>query len=311
MKFFNKIILALALLIPANMMAEDCALRIMAVPVQQGEKVSGEISQMLMTQLESALTSTGVMVIGEYRQFFITGKFTNLFKDVTSTVPPKTTVHTLLTLSIGDFASQTVYASKTFELRGVGESDTRAFMRALRKLNRSNKALAEFVAEGKAKIINYFDSNYGSIINQANRAVSQRHFEEALYYLTSIPECCKGYAEAIQVTDQVFKQYIDYTGKKLLAEARSAWAASPDVTGAEKAFESLKQIDFESSAYPDAEALAMEISRITQRNWDFENRDKYNDEVDIQRRTIEAARAVGIAYGNGQQPTTTNVMWMR
>ena len=31
----------------------------------------------------------------------------------------------------------------------------------------------------------------------------------------------------------------------------------------------------------------------------------------MRNRMIEAARAVGVAYGNGQQPTTTNLMWLR
>lgn len=311
MKIINNIILALSMALPSTMMAEDCALRVMAVPVQQGEPVSTEISDMLMAQLETALSLNGMVVNGDYSQFFITGKFTNFFKDVTSTVPAKTTVNTLLTLSIGDLASQTIYVSQSFELRGVGESDTRAFMMALRKLNRNNKALTAFATKGKKQIVDYFDRNYKSIISKANRASSLRHYEEALYYITSIPECSKGYAEATPVTERIFKLYIDYTGKKLLAEARAAWAASPDSAGAEKAFASLIQIDFESSAYPDAEALAREISKITQRNWDFENREKYNNEIELRRSTIEAARAVGVAYGSHQQPTTTNIMWMR
>ena len=311
MKIINNIILALSMALPSTIMAEYCALRIMAVPVQQGEPVSTEISDMLMAQLETALSLNGMVVNGDYSQFFITGKFTNFIKDVTSTVPAKTTVNTLLTLSIGDLASQTIYASQSFELRGVGESDTRAFMMALRKLNRNNKDLTAFATKGKKQIVDYFDRNYKSIISKASRASSLRHYEEALYYITSIPECSKGYAEAAPVTERIFKLYIDYTGKKLLAEARAAWAASPDSAGAEKAFASLIQIDFESSAYPDAEALAREISKITQRNWDFENREKYNNEIELRRSTIEAARAVGVAYGSHQQPTTTNIMWMR
>ena len=311
MKIINNIILALSMALPSTMMAEDCALRIMAVPVQQGEPVSTEISDMLMAQLETALSLNGMVVNGDYSQFFITGKFTNFIKDVTSTVPAKTTVNTLLTLSMGDLASQTIYASQSFELRGVGESDTRAFMMALRKLNRNNKDLTAFATKGKKQIVDYFDRNYKSIISKASRASSLRHYEEALYYITSIPECSKGYAEAAPVTERIFKLYIDYTGKKLLAEAQAAWAASPDSAGAEKAFASLIQIDFESSAYPDAEALAREISKITQRNWDFENREKYNNEIELRRSTIEAARAVGVAYGSHQQPTTTNIMWMR
>ena len=44
---------------------------------------------------------------------------------------------------------------------------------------------------------------------------------------------------------------------------------------------------------------------------DFEYRQKYNDQIDLERRRIEAARAVGVAWGNGQKPTTTNIAWIR
>jgi hypothetical protein len=48
-----------------------------------------------------------------------------------------------------------------------------------------------------------------------------------------------------------------------------------------------------------------------QRNWDFENIEKYNNEVDLQEQMIESAKAVGVAYGNGQKQQTTNLMWLK
>ena len=44
---------------------------------------------------------------------------------------------------------------------------------------------------------------------------------------------------------------------------------------------------------------------------DFEMRQKYNDQVKIERERIAAIRAIGVAYGKGQQPTTTNLMFLR
>ena len=46
-------------------------------------------------------------------------------------------------------------------------------------------------------------------------------------------------------------------------------------------------------------------------DWEFEIRQKYNDAVDIEKSKIEAARAVGVAYGNGQKEKTTNLMWLK
>ena len=57
--------------------------------------------------------------------------------------------------------------------------------------------------------------------------------------------------------------------------------------------------------------LMNEIKSVVKENWDFEHKQKYKDEIELRRALIEAARAVGVAYGNGQQPTTTNLMWLR
>ena len=44
---------------------------------------------------------------------------------------------------------------------------------------------------------------------------------------------------------------------------------------------------------------------------DLEMRDKYHDQIQLEKDRISAARAVGVAFGNGQKPTTTNVMWLK
>jgi hypothetical protein len=40
-------------------------------------------------------------------------------------------------------------------------------------------------------------------------------------------------------------------------------------------------------------------------------RQKYNDEIKLESDRIAAAKAIGVAYGNGQQSTTTNLMWLK
>ena len=45
-------------------------------------------------------------------------------------------------------------------------------------------------------------------------------------------------------------------------------------------------------------------------DWKFEMK-KWQDGVDLESQRIEASRAVGVAYGNGQKPTTLVMPWMR
>ena len=53
-----------------------------------------------------------------------------------------------------------------------------------------------------------------------------------------------------------------------------------------------------------------EIKQKVTSDWDFENREKYKDEAGLKKQRIEAARAIGVAFGNGQQPVTTNITWL-
>ena len=57
--------------------------------------------------------------------------------------------------------------------------------------------------------------------------------------------------------------------------------------------------------------LMKEVKARVRSDIDFEMRQKYNDEIQLEKDRIAAARAVGVAFGNGQKPTTTNLMWLR
>ncbi len=291
--------------------AEDCELHLMVAQVEQGEQVSEATNNTLMSRLISAVTATGVTASADYNQFLITGRFSHIYQDVVAGPPMQHVLHTDLTIYVADAENQKVYASKTFELRGVGTSEPRAFINAMSRLNGKNAELQKFIEDAKTKIVEYYDKNYPTILKKAQAAAALRDFEQALYFSTSIPECSKGYAQSVAETERIFKQYLDYNGELMLRAARGAWAASPDAKGAVKAWEYLMQIDTASSSFPAAEKLAEEIAATTKDDKYFETRTKYHDRISLTRSALEAARQVGVAYGNGQKPTTTNLLWVR
>lgn len=311
MKALKNIFLVIAILCIALNAKGECNIHMMVTPISQGEEVPDGVNDMLMTRLISAIAKTDVTADEYYGRFFITGKFNHIYKSVVAGPPSQSVLHTMLTLYVGDIVSKQTFSTATFELRGVGTSEHRAYLNSLSSINSRNKEFEKFIREGEKKIISYYNENYRTILEQANRAASLRNYEEALYHACSIPECCVGYAEAENVVLSIFQKYIDFNGLKLLNSARAAWGTSPDERGAEEAYAYLIQIDPSSKCYSDAQSLGREISSKIHRNWDFENIQKYEDEVDIRKREIEAARAVGVAYGQGQQPQTTNLMWLK
>ena len=91
-----------------------------------------------------------------------------------------------------------------------------------------------------------------------------------------------------------------------LAEANNAWNTNQDSTGASNASESLAQIDPNASCFKEAQAfsskIAKRIQEIDKREWSFKMKEQ-QDDVDIRKATIKAARDIGVAYGNGPKAT--------
>ncbi|MBP2691693.1 MAG: hypothetical protein J6B44_07710 [Muribaculaceae bacterium] len=291
---------------------QNCDIHLMVVPIEQGADVNDDVEDLLMTRLTTVITGTdGVTADPDYDRFFITGKFNHLYQDVVAGPPMSHVVKTMLTLYIGDNVSHKIYSTTTMELKGVGTSETRAIVNALGALNRKNSALTSFVEKGTRKVLDYYNKEYPVLIRKAETAAAQRDYGQALNVLAAVPECCSGYKQVESALLRIYNQNVDFIARQLLAMANAAWGANPTSAGAREAYRYLVLIDPASSVYPEAQALHREMKKIVKDDYDFENREKYHDAIALEQSKIEAARAVGVAFGNHQQPTTEHYNWIR
>ncbi len=293
------------------MAAQDCEIHLMVGRAPQKEQLPARVEEILDTRLATAVAGQGVVANSNFTSFFITGKINTLYKETVPGPPVSTAITAQLTLYMGDAIGQKLFSTLTLDVKGAGTNLTRAYINALRTVNANNVKIQEFVCEGKEKVITYFNSNYKQLLTKARKSASMNNYDAALYYVTSIPECCNGYAEASGLVEEYYKKYVNYNCLQILQHARAEWTKSPDAEGASRAFAWLVNIEPGSSCEVDAKALANEIKAKVTSDWNFENREKYKDSVDLKKKVIEAARAVGVAYGNGQQPVTTNLNWLR
>lgn len=293
-----------------NMQSQNCDLDIQVV-APDAEMCGGDaaLSNLLTTRLVRALTSDGVTAGETYGQLYISGRFDDIFKETLAGPPMKMVVNTSLTLMVADIFDNKVFASETFELKGVGTSLQRAYINALGQINGKNRALENFIDRARKKVISYFDANYSSLLTKASAAAKVQNYDKALYYASLIPECSKGYPEAERALLGFYQEYIDNEGKVLLAKARAEFSMAPNAEGAAKAYAYLNMISTNSSAYGAAQSFAREIEKQTRLEYNFEVHQKYEDEVSLQRSKIDAARQIGVAFGNGQAPQTTNILW--
>lgn len=185
---------------------EDSDIMLMVVPAEIGETVPLRVSETLQNRLTVAITQNGVAAGKDNSPFFVTGVFNHNYVETTPGPPIQQVVTTTLTLYIGDIKNKQVFATESYDLRGVGRSEERALINALNRINGKDKALQQFIERGKEKIIAHFDKHYQTYLQMAQRALKAGNSNEALYYATLIPTACKGYDEADKLVEKIYKQ---------------------------------------------------------------------------------------------------------
>ncbi len=288
----------------ATMSAAQCEIGIGLAPfITEGDDVPAGVEKKLQAKLKMVLAHSGVAA-GDYDcQFFITGRFDEEFSQEAGGVGGRVLVKSNLQLAICDGDNKKVFATATFPLKGVGATNEQALTRALTSLNPKNPEFINFVENAKAKIVDYFNSNYQTYLAKANKALGQRNYDEALYWSTAIPECCNGYDEANALANTIFTDKINYDGAQALAKAEGEWAANPTAAGAQAAYRYIAQIDPSSSAYPAAKALGAKMSAAVKADYDFETKEKYRSQVKLEEQRIKAARDAAVAWAKNQPKT--------
>jgi len=226
--------------------------------------------------------------------------------------PPVQTVYNLgLTFYIADTYTRKMFSTAYLPLNGVGTGEVKSYINAFKGINAGSSEIKSLINEGKSKMMAYYDSQYKDIIKEAKRLASLKNYEEALTMVLSIPSCSKGGDEATKYGLQLYTTYLDRMNLYLLNQAKAAWAAGQDKDTALEVCAMLAKIDPDAACYAEAAKLMKEVKAQVRSDIDLDMRVKYNDEIKLESDRIAAMRAIGVAYGNGQKPTTTNLMWLK
>ena len=87
-----------------------------------------------------------------------------------------------------------------------------------------------------------------------------------------------------------------------MAKAEAIWISGQDYNAAVNAGEYLSQILPDSECYGKVRQLYNEIKKKVGDLWKFEMK-QYDTESELKKAKIQAFRAIGVAYGKGQQPS--------
>ena len=249
--------------------------------IPEDTEISGEARAYLIDKLSQIATVGGLSGQGVDNRFVITANIRELKKTVTATSPQKTAMRISVSLYIGDGIDGTLFASANKEVTGIGSNAEDAYISAIRKIPARDPAIVQCINEGKARIIEYYDNMSGSIINSAKTSAASGDYQGAINKLFSIPMQCRRYNEAQQLVAEIYSKQVENDNQTLLANARSAWGASPDREGAEKAWEFLSGIQFPSSTVSsEVKKLSAEMSaRLSEKDnqeWKMEMQESQN-----------------------------------
>jgi hypothetical protein len=271
----------------------------------QVEGLPPSAKSMLANKLSQIATQNGLGGSALNPRFIITPNITVLTRDITATAPPMHALTLEVTLYIGDGIEGTKFASASFEVKGVGTNESKAYIEALKQIKPANPQIAQCVETGKTKILEYYNTRCDFIIKEAQTLESQQKFEEAILKLTSVPEVCKTcFDKCMDAVGPVYQKAIDRQCTLKLSEATNAWNIGQDASAASSSIELLKGIDPNAACYPKAmelsKAIAKRMKEIDQREWNFQLKEQQQTSE-----RIKAIRDIGVAYGNGQPKTVT------
>ena len=257
----------------------------------------------LINKLQQAVTVNGLGGDTYDQRFAITINMIELSKDVTSTVPTQYIVNVEPTVYIGDLSTGALFSSVSLgEIKGIGKSDNLAYIAAIKKINAKSPQLLSAIEKGKAKIIEYYNSQIDFLLANAKALTASEVFDEAIFLLMGVPSVCKdAYMKAMDAVGGIYQKKIDKESAQALARAKAIWSATLSYDGAMEAAEWLAEVHPNSSSAPEARRLSTQIARrvkeIDQREWDFVLKEQSNSHEQTMAE-INALREIGVAQAN-------------
>jgi len=310
-------IIAVALLTLGGSMAEVLAQnkmdktddlgRIAIVPyvTDQIEDLPEIAKNNLRSKMAQILTKQGIAgSAGFSSQFIMVPNISVLSKDVVAGAPPKVALNLEVAFYIGDGINVVKYGSAAVMAKGVGSTETKAYVSALRNISSSNKDLAQLIDTAKERILEYYNDGCDFILKEADNLAAQNKFDEALYALSSVPVVSKEcFNKAQDRIGDVYQQMIDRDCDMLLNQATNAWNAGQNYEAAVEATELLNQIEPESACFSKVKTLSKSIRAgikdTNNKEWAMLNK-QLESITEIEKNRLSTTKEIALAYANNQ-----------
>lgn len=252
------------------------------------ENLPAEAAKLLHTKLTQIVTANGVADNEYITRFILTARINVLTKDIVAGPPQRILQRLEITLMMGDVEADKLYSSMTISAIGIGTSEEKAYIAAIKNIKPKNAEITAFIEGSKQKIIEYYETHSAELIAEAKKLAGMQNYEEALALLSSVPNVCsKCYAECSELAPPIYYDWINADGAFCLQQARTIWAEQPNRQGAEKAMKYLSKINFAATCMPEAQKLTEQIKKKMlaedKREWEFKMQ-QYKDKIEREKR---------------------------
>lgn len=268
-----------------------------AAIVPDEAQIPGGAQRLLQSRLTQVATLNGLGAT-EGSQFAMLPMVSIINQDVTPTAPPMISLTIEVTLYIVDAKSQNIFSQTSIQLKGIGNTEERAYSQALGRINPRQGQFRGFIEKGKEKIIEYYNSQCDAIISTAKSLAGQKKYDEALATLFNVPDVSREcYDMSMDISIDIYNEYANHKCNEYLSAAKAAWAGK-ELSKVEK---NLGKITPDMECYPEAQELVSTVSEAVDAegasSWDFKMK-RYDDSVDMEKMKIEAGRDVAKNWGH-------------
>lgn len=288
-------------------------------------KLPNGICDKLSQKLSNIVSANHIQSsLGDSR-FILTCDVSEDSKDILATAPIKIAYVLDINLYIGDGIEGVKYISNSFKTKGVGETEEKAYLNAIKNLNAHSQAMKDFVLKGKDRIINYYEDNKSKILASIQSALVGKDFERSMYEICLIPMEVSYYEEVQELAGIVQSTIINNEAQNELLKAKSMWAANQDNETANSIIEIISNINPSADCYNEAkafiESVKKRLEQINNREWaEYKAKMEHERRMEVERETnrnklemaklkssekqniarTEAYRQVAIAYAQSR-----------
>jgi hypothetical protein len=264
----------------------------------------------LGSKIVQITTKSGLSASGYNQNFVIYPKFTIYESSVVEGGMQNITVVTAeLSLYIKQVSNSLLFSSVSRQLKGSGKTSEMAIFNAISQIPVSDKDFADFISEGKEKILKYYEQSCHDIERKADAFIKMQQYGQALGLLMSVPEEASGcYGKILNKSIDTYKAYQKQQCAEQLQQARTLIAGMYY----DEALDVLSEIDPSTECFAEAKTMIKSIeSKVSaeyKKRWDMQVK-IYNDAVALEKQRINAVKEIAVSYYRSQ-PKTVNYLYI-